>query len=180
MQSMYKKILVGVDGSLHGEKALETAVNIAQVLQSDLFVFHSIRHHIQLGFFPITGFFPRQQNPARDEFGVEDYVYQLNASGYDFTEDRFEKMYLESGRQIIESAKNLVNSMAVKLDGTVTYNLETILTPEEYAEKFAKDKNIDLIVLGCIGHHSRTRNILLGIVATKISNIAPCSVLLVR
>nr|MDO8113715.1 universal stress protein [Candidatus Sigynarchaeota archaeon] len=161
---MYKKILVGVDGSPQGAKALETAVKLAQTFKADLFVFHAIRHHFQLPVFPLT----------------MDLSHQTPMLDVGISDDKLQQYYEESGRQIIEQAKLQVAALKVKLDGKVTYALETTLSPADYAEDFAKTNKVDLIVLGCLGHHSRAKKILLGTVANKITNRAPCQVLIVR
>jgi len=161
---MYKKILVGVDGSLHGAKALETAVKLAQTFKAELFVFHAIRHHYHLPLFPIAP-----------------YTFsQATLTPYDYSDEALQQMYEESGRQIIEEAKNQFKAMNVTLESKVTFNLETMIPPAEYAEDFAKANKIDLIVLGCFGHHSRAKKIFMGTVATRIMNNAPCPVLIVR
>jgi nucleotide-binding universal stress UspA family protein len=44
---MYKRILVGVDGSKQAFKALEMAVKLAAQYDSELYVFYAIKHHYQ-------------------------------------------------------------------------------------------------------------------------------------
>ena len=66
------------------------------------------------------------------------------------------------------------------LEGDLDFHLETNLPPTDYAEITAKENGIDLIVIGCSGHHARAKTMLLGTVATKILNNAPCQVLIVR
>jgi nucleotide-binding universal stress UspA family protein len=70
--------------------------------------------------------------------------------------------------------------MSVDLEGKVEYRLETLKGPAEYAENYAKEHDVDVIVLGCTGHHSRARKVFVGTVAGHVMNNAPCNVLLVR
>lgn len=160
---MYKKILVGVDGSPHGAKALETAIHLAEQFKADLQVFHAIKHHFQLPLFPI---FPNMS-------------YQM-ASGVDLNDESLQALYEASGKQIIEAAKQQVEEMGVTLEGELDFHLETDLSPADYAEIAVREHSIDLIVLGCVGHHSGAKMALLGTVASKILNDAPCNVLIVR
>jgi nucleotide-binding universal stress UspA family protein len=162
--NVYKKIMVGVDGSEHGAKALREAVTLAQAFKAELHVFHAIRHHYNLPAFPLS-------------FSVADPANQFSNQ---YTEDKMQNAYEESGRQIIEQAKQQVAAMKISLAGKVVYNLETNLPPPEYVESYAKENKIDLVVVGCTGHHSRARTALAGTVATNIVNKAPCQVLVVR
>jgi nucleotide-binding universal stress UspA family protein len=185
---MYKNILVGIDGSPHATKALEVAVNLAKTYNAELHVFHAVRHHFQAPLFPTFPFLPSSRVPYvpgnqsmdGDQYSASDHVYWLEQKGFDFFEDKIQQAYEKAGENIIEEAKKHVTEMNVQLDGTITYELETVLTPAEYAESYTKENNVDLIVLGCIGHHSGVKVALLGTVASKILNSAPCNVLIVR
>ncbi len=161
---MYKKIMVGVDGSEHGAKALREAVTLAQTFKAELHVFHAIRHHYSLPMFPLSFTAP----------------YPGNQISSQYTEEQLRKVYEESGRQILEQAKQQVAAMKVPQEVKIIYNLETNIPPPEYVESYAKANKIDLVVVGCTGHHSRAKTALTGTVATNIMNIAPCQVLVVR
>ncbi len=164
MSGTYTKILVGVDGSEYGAKALQEAVRIAQTFKAELHVFHAIRHHFYFPIYPlnINGLYP----------GTPAII--------PYTEEQMREIYQESGRQIIEQAKQQVTDAMFPLDLKVFYSLETNISPDEYAISFAGANNIDLIVVGCAGHHSRARMTLTGTVTTNIINKAPCQVLVVR
>jgi nucleotide-binding universal stress UspA family protein len=156
--------MVGVDGSEHGKKALQEAVNLAQMFKAELHVFHAIKHHYNVPLFPLSFNTPYPVNPVTNQF----------------TEEQIQKALEESGRQIIEQAKQQVAAMKVSLEGKVYYNLETNIPPADYAVSYAKQNKIDLVIVGCAGHHSRARTALTGTVATHIMNNAPCPVLVVR
>jgi len=128
---MYKKILVGIDGSPHGAKALETAVHLAEQFKADLQVFHAIKHHFHLPLFPL---YPNM-------------AYQL-VSGVDLSEETLQALYEASGQQIIDAAKQQVQDMDVTLEGELEFHLEKDLSPAEYAEVEAREKSFDLIVRG--------------------------------
>jgi nucleotide-binding universal stress UspA family protein len=164
MSDTYKKILVGVDGSEHGKKALQEAVRLAQVFKAELHVFHAIRHHYNVPLFPLSFNLPYPANPIANQF----------------TEEQIQQVFEESGKQIIEQAKQQVAAMKIPLEGKVFYNLETNISPNDYAVSYSKDNKIDLVIVGCAGHHSRARTAITGTVATHILNNAPCQVLVVR
>ncbi len=106
--------------------------------------------------------------------------YVGNPATIPLTEAQFMEAYVESGRQIIEQAKQQVEDVGVTLQSNAIYNLVTEASPAEYAVWYAKENNIDLIVVGCAGHHSRIKTALMGTVATNITNNASCPVLVVR
>ncbi len=161
---MYKKILVGIDGSEHGVKALREAVKLAQVFKAELHVFHAIKHHYSVPIFPLSFTEP----------------YPANTFTTLYTDDQMQRAYEESGKQIIEQAKQQVAAMEIPLEARIVFNLELNLPPVEFMKSYVKENGIDLVVVGCEGHHSRARTALTGTVATNIVNNAPCQVLVVR
>jgi nucleotide-binding universal stress UspA family protein len=88
--------------------------------------------------------------------------------------------YEAAGQEILEHAKGIVEGMDLGPDLTVDYHLEIEADPVDFAEDFAEENGVDLIIVGCKGHHGRLRRSLLGTVATRIINEAPCQVLIVR
>ncbi|HME50713.1 MAG TPA: universal stress protein [Candidatus Lokiarchaeia archaeon] len=159
---MYKRILVGWDGSKQSIKALETAVRLAERDGSDLFVFHAIRHHYHLPFITI----------APTISYMAPYYYYSGDS-------QLHESLIAAGSDLLDEAKRRVHEMGLDLHGDLDFHLETDLPPAEYAEYFAREMDVDLIVVGCKGHHSRTRSALIGTVAGKLLNDAPCQVLIV-
>jgi nucleotide-binding universal stress UspA family protein len=87
---------------------------------------------------------------------------------------------MSSGNVILDDARSYVQNMNADLRSEVDFHLETDMSPAEYAMEFARDNEIDLIVVGCKGHHSRWKRALMGTVSTKLLNEAPCQVLVVR
>ncbi|MEX2680087.1 MAG: universal stress protein [Candidatus Sigynarchaeota archaeon] len=164
MVNVYNKILVGVDGSEHGAKALREAVKLAQAFKAELHVFHAIRHHYYMPMFPLGFNLPYPAVTFSDQI----------------TEEKMQKMYEESGMQIIEQAKQQVEAMKIPLECKVVYNLEMVLTPVDFVKSYVKDNGIGLVIVGCEGHHSRARTAITGTVAMDIVNSAPCPVLVVR
>ncbi len=160
---MYKKILVGVDASDESTKALHEAANLAKIFRAELHVFHAVPHHLD---------YPIMQIPIMVPLAVTRPV------GYGLDPESLQASYEQAGKDIIADAQDYIERLQMGLEPQ--YHLEIDVSPEEYAVEFAKKNGVDLIVLGCRGHHSRLRQSLLGTVATKILNEASCQVLIVR
>ncbi len=162
---MYKKILVGVDGSEPSNKALTEAAKFTKETGAELHVFHAVPHLYQLPILP----FPLlpQPSPTRpQEKQIDPMVLQ--------------KFYEDTGKAVIAQAKRFLADQKLGIDNQVQYHLELEISPEDFAIDYAKKEKVDLIIVGCKGHHGRFRRALLGTVATKIVNEAPCPVLVVR
>ncbi len=162
---MYKNILVGVDGSEPSDKALKEAANFAKETGAKLHVFHAVSHHYQLPALPLP-FIPQNTPTLPQERQVDPEVLQ--------------KFYEDAGKAIIAHAEKAVTDLKLGIDEQVDFHLELDISPEDFAVDFAKKQKADLIIVGCKGHHSRARRVLLGTVASKIVNEAPCQVLVVR
>ncbi len=161
---MYKKIIVGVDGSEPSNKALKEAAGIAKETGAELHVFHAVAHHYQPTLpFPLL---PQTTPTLPQERQVDPEALQ--------------KFYEDAGKAIIAQAKKTIGDLKLGIDGEIDYHLELEISPEAFAVDYANKNNVDLIVVGCKGHHSRARRVLLGTVASKIVNEAPCQVLVVR
>jgi len=161
---MYGKILVGVDSSENSTRALQVAADLCHIFGAELHVFHGVAHHFQLPFFPYPPFATASTVPREP---------QVDAA--------FLKEYYEdAGKAVIEDARNYLENLDYGADLRVEYHIELDTSPETFAVEFAEANGIDLIVIGCKGHHGRLRRALLGTVATKIANEAPCQVLVVR
>ncbi|NMC06057.1 MAG: universal stress protein [Candidatus Lokiarchaeota archaeon] len=160
---MYKNIVVGIDGSDHGAKALAHAVRMAREFKSNLHVFHAVKNTFAFPSYPL-GIDPLHQQP------VVSAVTQMTMNDYRRKE----------GERVIKQAMQQVKDMQLDIEGKVEYHLETSKGPADYAETYAKEHGADVIVLGCAGHHSRARKAFVGTVADHVMNNAPCNVLLVR
>ncbi len=162
---MYKKILVGVDASEPSTKALKEAALFAKIMGAELHVFHAVAHHFQLPAiqFPLL---PQPMTTLPPEKQVDPAILQ--------------KYYEDAGKAVIADAKKTIEGLKLGIEGKVKYELELDISPEDFAIEYAKKNKIDLIIVGCKGHHSRLRRALLGTVATKIVNESPCQVLVVR
>jgi nucleotide-binding universal stress UspA family protein len=161
---MFNKILVGVDGSENSTRALQVAADLSHKFDAELIVFHAIPHHYQPPMLPIPPFAtlsPVPREPQMDPIQLKDF-------------------YADAGKAVLKHAEDYLEGLEYGSDLKVEYQLEMDVSPEEFAANFASENRVDLIVVGCNGHHSRLRRALVGTVATKIANEAPCQVLVVR
>ena len=154
---MFKKILVGVDSSESANDALNMAIKLAHQFESELHIFHAIKHHYEPSYIQIPFVGLTQPKPSLD-------LGQL------------QKHYVEAGKQVIENAKRRVEEAGL----TAVYHLEQMISPADFAKKFVEENDVDLIVVGCKGHHSKIRNLVIGSVADKVLRSVPCEVLIVR
>ncbi len=149
-----QKILVGVDGSPSSDKAVEDAINFAKMTSAELVFVHVIED-IKMG--GVIG--------ARARYGdvklVEGYNRTRKESALQWMkryEEQARKENLKARSEILYDTGKSVTGMIV-----------------EYAEKNA----VDLVVVGTRGLSSFKR-LLLGSVASGVSNHAPCPVLVAR
>ncbi len=157
--------MIGIDGSEPSNKALAKAAEIAKITGAELHVFHAIAHHFQIPTIPFP-FMPTPSSTYTPEKTVDPLVLQ--------------KHYEDAGKAVMAHAKKFLEDQKLGIEGKVTYQLELDISPEDFAIDYAKKRKIDLIIVGCKGHHGRLRRALLGTVALKIVNEAPCEVLVVR
>jgi nucleotide-binding universal stress UspA family protein len=135
-----ERILVAVDGSIYGEKALDQAISMATVCNSALFALTVIEAY-PTALKPGPKFEERIQREASDFLKrVKDKAAKENVSC---------ETIVHTGRQ-----------------------------PHEFIVKEAKDRNIDLIVMGT---HGRTglRKLIMGSVVQKVIGYAPCAVMVI-
>ena len=135
-----EKILVAVDGSPFSELAVDQAISLGGICNSEIFVIS------------VVDLYPEQMEvaPALVEKMSEDV-----------------RTYHDKAKQKVDEA-NIPCETIVHIGGK----------PHEFIVQEAKDKGIDLIVMGT---HGRTgiRRVLMGSVARNVIGHAPCPVLVV-
>jgi nucleotide-binding universal stress UspA family protein len=135
-----ERILVAVDGSVYSEYAVDQAISMGALCNSEIFVVTVVDLH-------------------PDQMAVAPAL--------------MEKMS-EEARGLIESARQKVEDANIQCETIV----HTGGQAHEFIIKEAKDKDVDLIVLGT---HGRTglKRLLVGSVAQKVIGYAPCPVMVV-
>ncbi|MDF0750803.1 universal stress protein [Marinobacter sp. 71-i] len=146
---MFKKILVAVDGSKSSFKALDKAIELQQLMDTEIYLICVYKHH---------SLFEASLSIGRpDSMDIPD------------------KVLSEYAKEIVNHAKEMAKEKgAVKVRGFVKAG-----RPSSVIVKFAQDKEADLIVVGTRGTHSDKEGILLGSVSHRVASRAKCPVLVV-
>ncbi len=143
---MFDKILVAVDGSEHAAKGLRLAIALQKKFASELLILCVYRHHSLL---EASMSMVRPDDPESLEDSMRAYA-----------------------SQVVEDAKTLAgNSGASKVRGFIKGG-----PPARTIVAFAKDKQVDLIVLGSRGVGD-IDGYLLGSVSHKVTSLADCPVM---
>jgi len=135
-----ERILVAVDGSIYSEYAVDQAISMGSICNSEIFIVS------------VVDLYP-------DQMAVAPAL--------------MEKMSKEV-QELLESTKEKVEKANIKCETIVHMGGQA----HEFIIKEAKEKDIDLIV---IGTHGRTglKGLLIGSVAQKVIGFAPCPVMVV-
>lgn len=147
---MYKKILVGLDGSLHGIEATKTAVELAKTFGSELHLLTVTR-------------------PFKVSSELRHYLEAENLLG--------EPKYVmdEMTKDIVNDAKDIADEAGLKNVVTAVREGKPARTLLDYA----KGNDVDLIVVGSRGV-GELDAVLLGSVSQKVSMLSTCTVMVVR
>lgn len=147
---MFKKILVGVDGSRHSDRAVETAIDLAKQNEAEVLLLHVIRN-----------------------LSLPQELLEMIAKG-EVTESRMELLQ-DSADIILESAKK--KCAQAELQNVSGEYL--IGSPASTLARYAEEHGVDLIVTGHQGISSESPEILGGVVK-KLTNISKISCLIVK
>ncbi|MFX1409459.1 MAG: universal stress protein [Promethearchaeota archaeon] len=159
---IYKKILIGIDGSEHSYKALLKAVDIQKLNKSKVIVFHSVEHHA----IPITsGMF------MAPSYGIP-HIYSISSPDI----QRIKEVYEKNAQTMIDKAKEIFMEGGIQVETRLIYEYG----PVSYINKIVKEEHIDLVIIGSKGTHSLLEEILLGSVAEKVLRHVPCDILIIR
>ncbi len=150
---MYKKVLLATDGSENAKRATQRVIQLVKEgSAAEAIVFHSIKHHL------IPRVTPQQYViPEQDYYRVTQEVEN-------------------AGKKLLADTEKEFSAAGVKVKTVLIKEQE----PEEYAVDAVKKEGVDLIVLGCKGHHSKLKEIFLGTVPTRVLHAAKCDVMVVR
>ncbi|KGB82204.1 MAG: universal stress protein [Confluentimicrobium sp.] len=145
---MFKRILVGFDGSKGAEAALMKAIELAKICGAELNLMTVFRHHslLEASFSMVRPTEPENM----------DDVMRAHATG------------------VAEHAKSLAQKAGLS-------NIRAFVKPGHPSRSivaFAKDHQVDLIVLGRRGLGS-VEGYLLGSVSHKVTGLSDCPVLVV-
>ena len=148
---MLKKVLVATDGSKHSRKGMESAADLVKKYDADLVIVHVVEQ-------------PRIPESIREYFIGEKVPEEP------------ESTYLESiGKKILSEAEKQARELGIQ-------KIETVLlhgNPADKIVKYAKDKGMDMIVMGSHGL-GFIEGIIMGSISRKVCNTASCSCMTVK
>ncbi len=151
---MYKKILIGVDGSEDAHKALNKVIDFYQKWNCEIVTFHSIKHHMIPIVTPIFGLSSSMAAVPYSQISTE---------------------FIKVGNKILEETKKIFKKEEIPIKTRLVEDVE----PEKYIIDKVKEENFDLVILGSKGHHSKSHT-LLGTISSHVVNNVDCDVLIVR
>lgn len=154
-ESNLKRILVPIDGSSYARKALLEAIKIAKRFNSKIFVITVVD----------TSDYPPGMLLAllRKDSILEESISQFMVSAKS------------------QARKELLAEVAICKSKGVDANYEIITgKPVEMILKFARGRKIDLITIGSQGLRGIGKVKMLGSVSRKVSELAPCPVMIVH
>ena len=135
-----ERILVAVDGSEFSNNAVEQAISLGSICNSEIFIIS------------VVDLFPEQMEVAPS------LVEKMSEDA---------RTYIEKAKKKVDEAK-LPCETIVRMGGA----------PYEFIVQEAKEKNIDLIVMGTHGRRGLER-IIMGSTAQNVIGHAPCPVIVV-
>jgi len=149
--TIYKKILVGVDESEDAIRAAKKALEYQKPNNAEVVVFHSVVHKLS------------EVNPSfipNDSAGITYTIHQ------DF---------VNAGKEVLKK----VEEMFKEGNGTVETRMIYDKEPQSYIIEAVEKEGFDLVVLGVSGKHSKLKR-MIGTIPGKVINDASCDVLVVR
>lgn len=174
---MFKRILVGVDGSTSAQKAAALAADLAKLYDADLSIAYvvgggqvspELMHLVEVEH--LSG--PRAEAPADEPGFPPDVDVLVNQAE---SQDAARRAWDLLGQRTLERMGHLaVQHGAPRIE---THLLQG--DPAEEVLKQARSCNADLVVIGSRGL-GQLKGLLLGSVSAKISQLAACTCITVR
>lgn len=175
---MFKHVLVATDGSDNARKAVRAAADIAAGAKAELTIVHVLMHGrpaVELSrMAEVEHIVPHVARAA--DVALENVPGTMDALvGYQAGAPELARVVTAIGEKIVEDAKALAREHGVaKVDGRVENGdyAETILD-------MAAKVGADMVVVGSRGLGG-VKRLLLGSVSQKVSQLANCTVMIVR
>lgn len=157
---MVKKILVALDRTEKSQQVLDEAISIAKATGASLTLLHAF------------SFFDPE---------YADIAYQYPNMKVPLLQDEAVMFYLEQWQTIEKASQEYLHHHAeqAQAQGVTTDYIQQLGHPEQIICEVAKQRSIDLIVIGRRGRRGLSE-ILLGSVSNYVMHHAQCSVLVVQ
>ncbi len=166
---MFKRILVPLDGSAASTRALDTAIEMAKVHKSELYLFHVISVDLLAEYEPI----PDGRLARAKTLLVKQYDESASSSDNPSEVEIFKDYKKSQGIAFLEDAKASIP------EGIVVQTGAEVGVPKHAILEVAKRVEADLIVMGRHGL-SAVERFFLGSVCTYAVANAECPVLVVK
>lgn len=148
---MFKKMVVAIDGSEMGAKALDAAIVLSAEQKAELYIMHVAK------------------NIVIPPYIVGEMAYLTK----EFDEDLSEAIRKEAEKLLEEAkAKAVASSVAA-------YTVYATGDPAHEIVQYAHENNVGLVILGSRGLGA-FKEMMLGSVSHKVSQLASCPVLIVK
>lgn len=146
---MFKKILVAVDGSGSALQALEQAVEIQKLTDAEIYLLCVFKHH---SLFEASLSMIRPDNVQIPDQALKEYATDVA----NHARDHAKLLGAKKIRAFVKGGR-----------------------PSKTIVKFAKDKDVDLIVVGTRGTNGDVEGYFLGSVSQRVASRAKCPTLVV-
>lgn len=149
---VYNKILLATDGSSNAKNAAKKAVELQKIWNSKVIIIHSIKDN---------------RTPS-DLYPNVDALYRKYSD--------LEEVYKDAGTKLLIRTKKMFG----KNQDSVEYRLIEEETPSKYIVRIVREEDIDLVVLGGQGVHSKIKETILGTVSSNVAKNVGCDLLIVK
>ena len=146
---MFKKILVAVDGSEGALKALEKAVDLQKLTDAEIYLICVFKHH---SLFEASLSMVRPDNVQIPDQALKEYATDV----VNHAREHSKLLGAKKVRAFVKSCR-----------------------PSKTIVKFAKEKDVDLIVVGTRGTNGDVEGYFLGSVSQRVASRAKCPTLVV-
>jgi nucleotide-binding universal stress UspA family protein len=173
---MYEKIIVATDGSSCGNRAINSAADLAVKYDAKLTVVHVLMHGVppeSLSHMAEIEHLVDSHPDAGIAFNSEP---TMALSVAEMRRNRIEHAVIEAiGEKVLQRSVHAAREAGAP---AVSGHILEGDTAERIIEA-ARDQNVNLIVMGCRGL-STLKRILMGSVSQKVTQLAECACLIVR
>ncbi|MBY9019654.1 MAG: universal stress protein [Candidatus Lokiarchaeota archaeon] len=151
---MFKKILLGVDGSKDAMKAVDRVLEITKKNNSEVVIFHSVLHNV-----------------TDMKIGIGSNLVLGNPLSYEIHGDK-----VKAANALLEKIKGKFSAEGQNVETRIIYDFG----PQYYIEEQVQKEGFDLVVLGCKGEHTKLKRTVIGTVPEYVINHATVDVLIVK
>jgi nucleotide-binding universal stress UspA family protein len=154
MNRLFKKILLGVDGSEDAMKAANRVLEMTKKDSSEVVIFHSVLHRV-----------------SGVKFSLGTNIPIGSTLNYEIQGDQ-----VKAANELLKKIKEKFSKEGKDVETRLIFDHG----PQYYIEEQVKKDGYDLVVLGCKGEHGKLKRTLIGTVPEYVINHADTDVLIVK